>query len=78
MIGKRPTPSPPLGESSCPDPRWSAGRALVLHGPVSFIGPSWLLPSTSEGRPAGPMPPPPITPPPTVAEGAIPYVDWIP
>ena len=77
MIGKRPGgTSPPLGESFCPDPRWGAGRALVLVGPVFFIGPRWYLPSTYEGRPAGPPPIPPVPLiPPGVTEGSIPYVD---
>jgi hypothetical protein len=81
MIGARTSQaglSPPLGSlGECPDPRWGAGRALVLGGPVYFVGPYWRLPASNEGRPAGPAPVPPILPAPTVPEGAIPFVDWV-
>lgn len=73
MIGRTGGLSPPLGESACPDPRWGAGRALVLVGPCTFLGAQWVLT-------AGVAVPPPAVvivpvPPPHVPEGSVPFTD---
>ena len=70
--------TPPLGGTYCPDPRWGAGRALYLSGPMTFLGAWQVLTASELGQPAvSPTPPPPIPPSPTVEEGSIPWVDWI-
>jgi hypothetical protein len=73
-----PSVSPPLGGTVCPDPRWGGGKALVLQGPMAFLGAWWTLTASDQGQPAsGPIPPQPPQPPPTVEEGSIPWVDWV-
>jgi hypothetical protein len=71
-----PTLTPPLGGTICPDPRWAAGRGLVLQGPQAFLGARWVLTASLAGQPAqSPAPPVPPVPPPGVVEGAIPFAD---
>jgi hypothetical protein len=76
-MGTSPIPvskSPPLGGAYCPDPRWGAGRYLTLHGPSTFLGASWVLTASVAGQPAvSPGPAPPL--PPSIPEGAIPFVE---
>jgi hypothetical protein len=66
--------SPPLGGTLCPDPRWGAGRCLVLQGPQAFLGARWVFTASAVGQPALPSPLPPL--PPQVGQGGIPFVDW--
>jgi hypothetical protein len=58
----------------CPDPRWTAGRALVLQGPQTFLGARWVFTASLTGQPASSagLPPPP---PPGVVEGSIPFIE---
>jgi hypothetical protein len=66
--------SPPLGGTRCPDPRYGAGRGLVLQGPQTFLGARYLLTASFAGQPAStPGPPPPILP--SAPEGAIPFIE---
>jgi hypothetical protein len=67
--------TPPLGGTVCPDPRYAAGRALVLAGPQAFLMPLWVFTATLAGQPAVSAVPPPSIPPPTVAEGSLPFAD---
>jgi hypothetical protein len=68
--------SPPLGGTICPDKNWNAGRSLTLHGPTTFLGARWVLTASVLGQPAqSPAPPVPPVLPPTIVEGAIPFIE---
>jgi hypothetical protein len=79
-MGTSPLPnpqlSPPLGNTICPDPKFAAGRALVLQGPNAFLGARWVLTASLAGQPGSPALPPPPTPTPA-PQGGIPFVDWV-
>lgn len=62
--------TPPLGSKDC----WSAGRGLILQGPMAFVGAWWTLTASREGQPASSVAPPPPLPP-GVEEGSIPFSD---
>jgi hypothetical protein len=70
--------TPPLSGPVCPDPRYTAGRALVLQGPQAHLGALWVLTASLAGQPAstpGPLPPIPPIPPLGVPEGSVPFAD---
>jgi hypothetical protein len=67
--------TPPLGGTVCPDPAWQAGRALVLAGPQAFLTPLWVFTASLAGQPAVSAVPPIPIPPPSVAEGSLPFAD---
>jgi hypothetical protein len=80
-LGTSPIPnfgyrSPPLGGTVCPDKAWNGRRALTLHGPTTFLGARWVLTASVLGQPAqSPAPPVPPVLPPSVPEGAIPFIE---
>jgi hypothetical protein len=72
--------TPPLGGTTCPDPRWNAGGAeLWIQGLENMVGPRWIIMVDGVGLVTvpGPAPPEPPVPPITIPEGSIPFVDWI-